>query len=669
MEGEEESKKEKVDRVDKISTVRKLEKRPVKKKAKSKNSLLLGNETGSKRKNATTKTVQTANHGFYTEADDKEVHELTENKLKEVADSVKYGKRNKKKTKIIDKIEDKTIASLSTATHKAMDSIKKDGELNEDIIIQANLKLYETVIEEEGEEPEEDGIKEGRRRRKRKKKRKISKADLAKYLEEDIENNSKESMPKESIPGSTYDSMVRKMTNAGISSEKMVEDKLVEKLSTLGATEMAVIESKVNKNLYSEQQKRGGSSASGGRSFMNKYPWEYSQAPLKKRIIKTTEPKDYEKGKEIVKDSDDEEEEGVVLDEEEREQWDYQESLFELSTREEFAAWSKSSVPEEIGIFVNYVLGIPGMERLIKIRKEIMEKCQKRDLEEKGAKESRDSVLSSHIVTIQELIMGTGIFGEEGGEEKCREMILEKLGKWTYLVATTVLAESEREDMFKSFIENYRFGEVEWILSEDLGREVDLDYVRRFLREAVGDERQCCRGEQCISLQLPKFKDFPNTKEEVDVSLETIVEEVSIRYPGAISATPAMFYIRGRNEGFVMREYLTPTQWEKWREKSILPKRAGCCFMCLTSLQTFYTYKAQELKVDPPFQCYFYRVKIEEGKGFSKSQLLHTESAGPMAMINTLQFDKNDYKLTKTRITVGSDNMEVKCWEFQIRDF
>jgi len=600
---------EKEDTTEKVSTVRKSEKRPTKKKAKSKNSLLLGNETGSKRKNTSTKITKTASHGFYTEADDHELKEISREKMKEVGESLKRGRHIKKKAKLSS--EKDPLSTL--VTHEAMNDLKGKTEIDEEEIIQTNLKLST----------------------KSKRKLKMTKSQLAKYLEDSMETNHEKltSMPKETSPGSEHDSMWKKLMNAGSSSDMSIENKMVEKLSILGATEMAVIDSKIRKGLYKDmakQVKEESDVVVSGRSFMNKYPWEYDN--YKPSTTSTTA--------------------------EEEEDWNFQEVLYELSTREEFSAWNKSTVPEEVGIFANYVLGIPGIERLTSIRKEILS----RQPEQTDITTIKSP---SHAITVQELLLDTGIFGDTSSEKEIREMILKKLGKWTYLVATTVLAETAREEIFRTFLENSKFGEVEWMLCEDLGRPVDLEYVRRFLREAVGDERQCCRGEQCISLQLPKMKDFPTTKEEVDVSLETIVEEVSLRYPSAVIATPAMFSVRGRNEGFVMREYLTPSQLELWREKSLLPRRPGCCFMCLTSLQTFYTYKAQELKVDPPFQCYFYRVKIEEGKGFSKSQLLHSESG----QVNTLQFDKNDYKLGKTRITVGSDHIEVKCWDFQIRDF
>src|SRR5574342_41733 len=301
--------------------------------------------------------------------------------------------------------------------------------------------------------------------------------------------------------------------NAGSSSEINLENKIMEKLSTLGATEMAVIDNKVRKGLYKDIAKQVRDETGmvvSGRSFMNKYPWEYDST--------------------IVPDLSKESgtKEGSEKD------WDFQELLYELSTREEFSAWNRSTVPEELGIFSNYVLGIPGITKLEEIRREILNKTM-----EKRTREEKDSLKASHTITIQEIIMDTGLLSENDKENK--EKIMQKLGNWTQLVVTTVLAEMAREEIFRKFIENSKFGEVEWMLCEDLGRPVDLEYVKRFLREAVGDERQCCRGEQCISLQLPKLKDFPSTKEEVDSSLETIIEEVSIRYPSAVIATPSMF--------------------------------------------------------------------------------------------------------------------------------
>ncbi len=124
------------------------------------------------------------------------------------------------------------------------------------------------------------------------------------------------------------------------------------------------------------------------------------------------------------------------------------------------------------------------------------------------------------------------------------------------------------EDGGKSSIMQHK-DEMELKL-EDI-EECSMVYCRDFLREPRGikfGERKCRDGENCI------------------------FNIMAIRYPDSIDDTKT-------EDGFICREFLFPSQIEKWKKESKLPDEQQLCLGCNRQRTTFWYYDYRRKGVEP----------------------------------------------------------------------
>ena len=163
------------------------------------------------------------------------------------------------------------------------------------------------------------------------------------------------------------------------------------------------------------------------------------------------------------------------------------------------------------------------------------------------------------------------------------------------------------------------------------------DYIAEFLREPVGHERPCRRGDMCIGLIIPKIQ-WPETKD-----------------------------VCSKNSGFILREFFRPDDLKKIMEVRKYPEIVNPCVLCIDYITTQTMYSFISNGSSPECVVPFYSILLHPKYGYNRRVIIPMYTSKKSIPTGVLapckMFRHQDYYLGTTICRVKNRDVVVKCYK------
>ncbi len=166
-----------------------------------------------------------------------------------------------------------------------------------------------------------------------------------------------------------------------------------------------------------------------------------------------------------------------------------------------------------------------------------------------------------------------------------------------------------------------------------LGEACSPEYRSAFLREPVGNERDCCNGKRCMGVMLPILKNWPDTTD-----------------------------VASADGGPILREFYRPEQFRSITQNLVYPEERNPCVLCIDYLTTQACYSFASNDTAPKCTIQYYHVT-----GYNKKVLIPMHSSRKQTSTGIIaackMFRIQDYFLSNTVVNVSGKNVRVRCYE------